>query len=79
MAFVKTTSPATIVFYGENNTDLSLMPTTVKPGEGKYGNYGLAPKGSIAKILTDSELQYYMLRSTGWVSINEAQIKGILI
>ena len=55
------------------------MPTTIKPGEGKYSNYGLAPKGSIAKILTDSELQYYMLRSTGWVSINEAQIKDILI
>lgn len=79
MTFVKTTSPATTVFYGENDTDLSLMPTTTKPGEGKYNNYGLAPKGSIAKILTNSELQYYMLRSTGWVSIDEAQIKGILI
>ena len=79
MAFVKTTSPATAIFYGESVEDLAKMPTTIKVGEGKYNNYGLAPKGSIAKILTDSELQYYMLRSTGWVSIDEAQIKDILI
>lgn len=65
------TSPSTLIFYGEADNDLSLMPTTVKAGQGEYADYGCAPAGSIARILTSSELKIYMLRSTGWIKIND--------
>ena len=69
------TSPRTMSFYGETAEDLALMPTTTKVGEGKYSDVGLAPAGSIAKILTDDSLTLYMLRSTGWIEIHPEDLE----
>lgn len=77
MIYSNKTSPRQLIFYGETEADLSLMPTTKKPGEGKY-NYGLAPRGSIAEILTDDGLKVYMLRTTGWVDVTDTQILEVL-
>ena len=71
------TSPALSVFYGEDGTDLSLMPTTQKEGEGPY-DYGLTCCGSVAIILTTEETEYYMLRSTGWIKVDGIILKRIL-
>ena len=78
MAIRKDTSPVIITFYGESAEDLAKMPTATKAGEGKY-DYGLAPKGSIARILTDDGLKTYMLRTTGWVDISDSQITEVLL
>lgn len=69
------TTPTTMEFYGETNEDLALMPTTTKPGEGKYSDIGLAPVMSVAKILTDDTLTMYMLRSNGWIKINPEDLE----
>lgn len=70
-------SPEVTIFYGETPEDLALMPTTTKVGEGQYKT-GLAEKGSIAQILSPTELKVYMLRSTGWVDVTEAEILKFL-
>lgn len=78
MIYSNTTSPRQLIFYGESEEDLNLMPTTEKPGEGKY-DHGLAPKGTIAEILTDDGLKIYMLRSTGWVDVTDTQILEVIM
>lgn len=78
MTIMNITSPKVLIFYGETEADLALMPTTTKDGEGKYV-CGRAPKGSIARILTVDGLKVYMLRSTGWVDVTNSQIMEIMI
>lgn len=68
MSQLKTLLPRTTSFYGESLTDLELMPTTTKLGEGEYPRI-LASEGAIAQILTQDELTIYMLRSSGWVEL----------
>lgn len=70
MLYFNYTSPRKVSYYGETETDLALMPTTTKIGEGEYP-HALAPEGSYAIILTDDALRLYMLRSTGWVDITQ--------
>lgn len=70
-------SPNVTVFYGESLDDLALMPTTTTPGRGKYV-HGLAEKGSVAEILDEDGMKYFMLRTTGWVDITDSQIEEIL-
>ena len=68
MSQLKTLIPRTTSFYGESLSDLELMPTTTKLGEGEYPRI-LASEGAIAQILTEGKLIVYMLRSSGWVEL----------
>lgn len=75
---INSTSPQITIFYGESLGDLGLMPTTTKVGEGQYKT-GLAEKGSIAQILSSTELKVYMLRTTGWVDVTNTGILKFLV
>lgn len=61
-------SPRINIYYGESASDLALMPTTTKVGQGKYPK-ALASSGSYAIILETTGAKKYMLRSTGWVEL----------
>lgn len=71
MTLYRNITPNVIEYYGESAEDLAKMPTTTKLGEKPY-NRVLVPEGTRARILTNSGLRYYMLRSTGWVDITIA-------
>ena len=77
MLFNNLFSPRLQIFYGESPSDLALMPTTTKKGEGQYIN-ALAPAGSIATILLNNETKVYMLRSTGWIDVTNSQIRDFI-
>lgn len=74
MAQVHNTTPSTLLLYGETENDLNSMPTTTTVGTGKYQELGLAPAGTVAQILSNDKLTYYMLRSTGWVKVDNLKI-----
>ena len=65
------TTPRQITFYGETEDDLKNMPTTTTPGKGKYKNNGVVEIGTVAQILTEDSLEYYMLGSNGWIDVTK--------